>query len=449
MKTERDMTRIVRSWLETGADRLPDRVLDSVLEQLPLHHQRPPESPARRLPTMSTPFRVAAAALAVVLLTAIAIATLPPGNRVGNAPTPSSSLPVSSSPPAAAAPGWTTTGTMNEARADHTASLLPNGRVLVAGGGVYLRTLASADVYDSGSGTWTATESMIEGRSGQTATLLPDGTVLVAGGGYWVKSGQLYEYKWGLASAELYDYRSGTWTAIESMIEGRSGHTATLLPDGTVLVVGGRRSNGGAVSAELYDPRTGTWTATESMIVARGDGHTATLLPDGTVLVAEGASAELYDPSTGSWTATGNMSEARFNHTATLLGNGTVLVAGGHASGGLHSQALTSAELYDPASRLWTTTASMLAPDAYEATVLLPDGRVLVVGGWRGGFGGSASSAELYDPRSGSWTETGNHFATGTGSTATLLLDGTVLVAGGILQANSTSLDTAQLYNPR
>jgi len=165
--------------------------------------------------------------------------------------------------------------------------------------------LASATSDKQTAPSWTATRSMIEARAEHTATLLRDGRVLMAGG--------------YLASAELYDPTSGTWTATGGMINGRSAHTATLLRDGRVLVAGGYSDVGGGrlASAELYDPTSGSWTTTGSM----GDGravHTATLLRDGRVLVAGGccplASAELYDPGSGSWTATGNMIEARWVH---------------------------------------------------------------------------------------------------------------------------------------
>ena len=161
-----------------------------------------------------------------------------------------------------------------------------------------------------------------------TATLLPNGKVLVAGG---------YDgNSVALASAELYDPASGTWTATGSLATARDGHTATLLPNGKVLVAGGLDSSQVAfASAELYDPASGTWTATGSLATARYI-HTATLLPNGKVLVAGGltaaallASAELYDPASGTWTATGSLATARYSHTATLLPNGKVLVAGG------------------------------------------------------------------------------------------------------------------------
>ena len=170
--------------------------------------------------------------------------------------------------------------------------------------------------------------------------MLPNGKVLVAGG---------VNFNNPLASAELYDPASGTWAATGSLATARAAHTATLLPNGKVLVAGGANNTSTLASAELYDPTSGTWSATGSLATAPAN-TTATLLPNGKVLVAGGedsglhalASAELYDPASGTWTATGSLATARFLPTATSLPNGQVLVAGGNDG----SNALASAELY-------------------------------------------------------------------------------------------------------
>jgi N-acetylneuraminic acid mutarotase len=346
---------------------------------------------------------------------------------------------------------------MDVARAGHTATRLPDGTVLVAGG--YDSdgdALASTEVYDSGTGSWTATGYMDVARAGHTATLLTDGTVLVVGG--YDSGGDT------LASAELYDLRSASWTATGNMGEGRRFHTATLLPDGTVLVAGGwsRRDSDGKLnplaSAEVYDPGSRSWTATGNMNEARYQ-QTATLLPDGDVLLAGGdigsglfsggqhqlASAELYDPRSGSWTATGNMDEARARHTATLQLDGSVLVAGGNS--GRVGVSLDSAELYDPNSGSWTATGNMDEARQTHAATLLPDGTVIVAGGST--LTDTLFSAEVYDPSSGSWIAIGNMDGDRADHTATLLPDGTVLVAGGFGSGDIHSLASAEFCDPR
>ena len=354
----------------------------------------------------------------------------------GASATPSSATPSASSSPATVA-AWTTTGKMIEARSGHTATLLPDGRVLVAaGGGTGL--LASAELYDPVSGSWTTTGSLNGVRILHTATLLPDGRVLVAGGADTIGETSVN----ALASAELYDPSTGTWTTTGNMARARARHTATLLPNGQVLVVGGSSNGSGTdslASAELYSPTSGTWTATGNMIEARS-GHTATLLPDGRVLVAGGnsssgpqlASAELYDPATGSWTATGKMVVDRSGHTATLLPDGRVLVLGGSSAPPTPSPTAT-AELYDSRTGSWTPAESMNGDHYGGTATLLDDGSVLVAGGGSGG-------EELYDPKTGSWQEAS------TDHTATLLTDGKVLVAGG--RNPGGPLATAELYDP-
>jgi N-acetylneuraminic acid mutarotase len=321
--------------------------------------------------------------------------------------------------------------------------LLPNGEVLVAGGLGGGLSADIAEVYDPATGTWAATGSLATGgRYGHTATLLVNGKVLVAGGS-----------SHDLASAELYDPATGTWTATGRLGSGRHGATATLLPNGKVLVAGGRNESpppfgSWLASVELYDPTTGTWTATGSLATER-EGHVATLLPNGKVLVAGGykgsylASAELYDPVSGSWTATGNLAVARVPGTVTLLPNDKVLVIGGFGSGGF-TDVLASAELYDAASGNWTSTARLSTARQIHTATLLTNGQVLVAGGFDSN-NNSIASAELYDATSGSWTATGSLATARARHTATLLSNGQVLVAGGD-DSSLAALASSELY---
>jgi len=316
------------------------------------------------------------------------------------------------------------TGSLNTGRSSHTATLLNNGKVLVAGGTDSSNAhLASAELYDPATETFTLTGSMNTPRIGHTATLLNDGMVLVAGGD---SAG---------VTAELYDPTTGTFTSTGSMNTGRYAlFTATLLNNGKVLIAGGQ--NAGAVqvaSAELYDPATGTFTTTGSMNTARW-GHTATSLKNGKVLVSGGYSsgentAELYDPATGIFTPTGSMNQGRLNAAATLLNNGMVLVAGG---GG------PTAELYNAATGTFTFTGSMSYSRSLFTATLLNNGMVLVAG---------VAPAELYDPATGTFTLLAGSLSTATEShTATLLNTGMVLVAGGYDTAHSVTSASAELY---
>ncbi len=332
---------------------------------------------------------------------------------------------------------FVSTGSLIAARDGNTATMLTDGKVLVAGGYGTGGPLNSAELYNPSTGTWTATGSMVTNRYNHTATLLLDGRVLVSGGDS--TGGEL-------SSAEIYTPSNGTWTATGSLGTGREGHTATLLPDGRVLVAGGQGSINRLSSSELYTPSNGTWTVTGSMGIDRHE-HTATLLPDGRVLVAgryetDGypSSTEIYNPSNGTWTATAAMVSNRYWHTSTLLPDGKVLVAGGHGS---NVGDLSSAELYNPSNGTWKASAAMKAKRSNSIMTLLPDGKVFVAGGSYA-IDPYISSAELYSPSNGTWTATG---ALGTGRrshTATLLPNGKVLVAGG--NGTGGPLSSAELY---
>ncbi|MBP1705894.1 MAG: Branched-chain amino acid transporter, amino acid-binding protein, partial [Chloroflexi bacterium] len=203
------------------------------------------------------------------------------------------------------------TGSMATARGAHTATLLPDGRVLVAGGASTAGEeglgglLAGAETYDPASGTFVGTGPLATARAGATATLLSDGRVLVAAGFDVPRPGAVST----LRAAEIYDPASGTFGPTGSLVTARYLHTATLLPDGRVLITGGFDPEAGYLaSAEIYDPANGTFVGTGPLTAGRY-GHTATLLPDGRVLVAGGfdrgagylASAEIFDPVSGTF----------------------------------------------------------------------------------------------------------------------------------------------------
>jgi len=306
-----------------------------------------------------------------------------------------------------------TRGTMTVARNSHTATLLENGQVLIAGGTDGASALASAELYDPASQSFTATGSMAAARSAHSAILLENsklpnyGKVLIVGGGG--------------SSAELFDTTSGTFTATGSMLAQRVGQTATLLQSGQVLIAGG-----GTASAELFNPSTGKFTATGNMTVSRS-GHTEKLLPDGRVLIAGGAtatdpataSAELYDPASGRFAPTSSMSEGRSGQTATLLVDGTVLVTGPD----------NTAELF--ATGTFSAAGELSARSGATAT-LRSDGTVLVAGGISPVTPSSTGTAELFAPESGGFVTTASLITGRAGHTATSLADGTVLITGGI-----------------
>ncbi len=346
--------------------------------------------------------------------------------------------------PALAAGTFQKTGSMNVARDGHTATLLPNGQVLVAGGNnstLASNSLASAELYNPATGNWTLTGSMTVPRASHQAVLLQNGQVLVAGGSN--ASGTL-------ASAELYNPSTGTWAATGSMTAARSSFSMTVLQNGQVLAWQG-------TSADLYNPATGAWTATGGPTSSVGGANSA-LLPNGDVL-AIGESldtpSELYDPSTGTWSTTGSTGTTMPNPILPEFSNGEVLATGSFASGVASD---STAALYDPSTGQFTLEAGPCSCRAYTGARLQTD-QVLVVGGAISKqaqpypITDTINSAELWSLSTQSWTSTGNLHDSRSGATVTLLQNGQALVAGGEQSTKQTNnqfvvLASAELYTP-
>jgi N-acetylneuraminic acid mutarotase len=337
---------------------------------------------------------------------------------------------------------WTTLGNSVSGRWRHTLTLLPDGRVLAVGGWSGTHTLASAEIYDPSTGNWRLVASnMSTARREHTATLLPDGRVLVAGGHNVDEPdvlvvGALVDQ--ALDSVEIFDPVSETWQSVSSLNASRYGHTATRLKDGRVLVTGGRRPDVGLATfastahAEVFNPATGAWTVLPAMAGAR-DSHRAVLLPNGKVLVAGGqsvvgdspgipsASAQLFDPATNTWATTGAMTAARSHLSLNVLPDGRVLAVGGYGGP-------ASAEAYNTTTGAWSAVASPASGHVEHISALLPNGRVLVAGGGTG-------ATSIYDPGANAWSYSGTLNQARGSHTTVLLPNGDVLVSGGGISA--------------
>jgi hypothetical protein len=404
-----------------------------------------PTKKARELPTegFARARRASVAALTIVML-----AMLAPHARAQS--------PAAGSAAADVAGVWIPAGSLHVPRTGHTATLLANGKVLVAGGiNSAGFEISGAELYDPASGTWSDTQGMHTARTGHAALRLQSGKVLVVGADQG-------------GSAEIYDPASGTWSATGSPAAWGFGATATLLPNGKVLVVGGEDNNLQAPpirAAELYDPASGTWSAAALPAYGRFQ-HTATLLQNGKVLVFGGivgpydpdiefppmSTAEVYDPASNTWSLAGAPIIV-YDHTATLLADGSVLVAGGaHIRGGAYTG--RSVELFDPASASWRYTTATNQAHFLPTATALPDGNVLLVGAIYDSYDAAPpsnikSAAELYVPDTPAGTSPWVALATPNtpraNHTATLLTDGSVLVAGGI-DADYATLGSAERF---
>src|SRR5215469_6914197 len=337
---------------------------------------------------------------------------------------------------------FSNTGSMNAARLYHTATLLADGEVLVAGGENYTDGyLDSAELYNPATGKWTLTGTMTTKRWGPQAVLLQNGQVLVAGGG----NDNTCCGNPNLASAELYNPSTGKWTATGSMTTGRNGFIMILLPNGQVLAAGGNAGNQDLSSAELYNPATGTWTATGSM--------TSAFAPSAAVLLQNGKVfdlVELYNPSTATWTSTAR--DPIGASGSVLLPNGDVFAAGG----------IQGNSIYHPSTDQWTNFAPPPCTTIHQSCegggALLSTGKVLVAGGITQVPGQPYPTdetngiASLLDPSTLTWASTGNMKVSRVGETVTTLLTGQVLFAGGETFDKSrgalTPIADAELYKP-
>ena len=320
------------------------------------------------------------------------------------------------------------TGELNEARTHHTATLLADGRVLVAGGKDGATARASSELYYMVTEVWVPIAgNMTDARFDHTATLLKDGRVLVTGG----EDAGTY-----LSSCETYDGANWTPTA-NVMTTPRARHTAIILLNGNILVIGGQTTGGAATATcELWNGAT--WTNKASMNTARY-WHTATLLQSGKVLVAGGtsdgtsglSSCEIFDPDSNKWFPEDNLNTARYLHNTTILYSGLVLVTGGNAG-------ITSCEIWDPAAgwdtdtltntHQWKVTATLGDGRAYHSSVLIPDTMpfILAIGGKSGAS--YLNSIEEYDVGLGYrsiWQSTITNYPAVTTITDSMPIEGT------------------------
>jgi hypothetical protein len=375
-------------------------------------------------------------------------ASVVPAGSPGASPGPAGSGAASASPSLKLVYGdgtWTVTESLPQAEWSPGAAVLRDGRVLVAGGALGTSSTSATDsvtIYDPATGHWSAGTHLLQPRAYPMVVTLTDGSVLAAGGSRNLQP---------LDTAERYYAENGTWVAAGRLKVPRTQGTLTVLSDGRVLAVGGgiEGSPGwrSTASAEIFDPSTGVWSLAAPMSVARAF-HTATQLADGEVLVAGGATtyngthgtvtaaAEIYNPRSNTWRPAGRMSVPRYADAAALLPDGRVLVAGGWSFTTDTDPSLASAEIYDPAANVWTATRSLNDARGALAIATLPDGRLLAIAGVDPAYHVLAST-EIFDPRLGTWQTTGKLPVAMERPAMGVLPDGRVLVAGGAIDANA------------
>lgn len=359
-----------------------------------------------------------------------------------------------------------------QGRGEHTTTLLPDGRLLAVGGRSDATSLNSTEIFDPSTQSWSAAEDMEYERFDHSAVLLKNGQVLISGGDKMATGGGWYKRddSTAIKPSALYDPASGNWTTTGSTVnEHGTGHTATLLDNGQVLITGGlyealaETPRVPSSFTELFDPSTGTWKNTGEMNEARYR-HKAVLLENGNVLVIGGTSWEIYETSSGTWSETGQLpNDHGIQFTATELSDGRILVAGGGHSETVEDteiappSPISNADIYDQSDGVWSSVADMINPDVGHTATLLSDGTLLLVG---------PVSSQLYNPEADSWSDAGQlsiqRGAPMIGGpadafhTATLMNDNKVVIVGGVtLELNKFGalndrepISTIDIYNP-
>jgi gliding motility-associated-like protein len=384
---------------------------------------------------------------------------------------------------------WVNSGNNNTVRQSGATALLQDGRVLVTGGynagAGCLGETNAVDIYDPITNTWTAAAPMTNARTFHSATLLKNGKVLIAGGGC------------GGATCEIFDPSTNTWSPAASMSTVRNQHSATLLRDGRVLVAGGCTNMfvaSSLVTCEIYDPVANTWTATGSMTTARA-WHTGVLMSNGRVMVDGGVSAvvtpncEIYNPASGTWAAATNDPFNRAHHCAVMFPDGRIMEMGGDVAG--FGTSRNFCNIYNPTTNTWVAAAPMIAGRDQFNSLLLPNGKVMVLGGDNGAIsiatceyytialntwaaaplmisarsnqstvlladgrvlaicGSGVAATEILDYGTGTMAATGSMVLVQRGGYQTVMLpNGKVLICGGLTAGSTTPLKTCELYDP-
>ncbi|MBW2253238.1 MAG: hypothetical protein JRI25_01415 [Deltaproteobacteria bacterium] len=328
---------------------------------------------------------------------------------------------------------WTTVAPLQQGRIEHSATRMRDGRILIAGGefqnGSGWAVLDTVEVFAPTARSWSAAAPMNDARSGHTATLLASGKVMMVGG-----QGGTAVNKVPLASVEVYTPHSNRWTHIAPLHQARFGHTATELVDGRVLVVGGVGPEGLA-GTEIFDSRTGRWTPAAPLREQRR-GHIAVTLPDQRVLVAGGLgeegvldSVEMYDPGSNKWIEAPDMIAGRDGHDAVVLEDGSVLVVGGYQLLGFSEVELGSSEVYSPFRNEWRPAGDLASARRGHTLITLDSGQVLAVGG--AFLMHTVGIPEVYTPTGRDWKSLAPVPEKLYGATTTLASPGQVLVVGG------------------